>query len=236
MTSGGDFAYAGSELELFARATNWKSYLSSLIRPHLGKSVLEVGAGLGVTTRYLCDKQERWLCLEPDEQQAQVTRAAIGRGELPACCEARVGTIADLDAEKFDSILYIDVLEHIEDDQAELARAIELLEPGGVLIALVPAYQWLFTPFDRAIGHYRRYTKRSLAEAVPNSLRRLSLHYLDSVGLLACLGNRFVLRSSLPTARQIWIWDRLMVTSSRLLDPLLGYTIGKSVLGVWRKG
>jgi hypothetical protein len=61
------------------------------------------------------------------------------------------------------------------------------------------------------------------------------MRYLDSVGLAASLANRTLLRQSIPTARQIMIWDRLMVPMSRILDPLLGYRAGKSILAVWSR-
>jgi SAM-dependent methyltransferase len=228
--------YIGQELELFARAENWKDYFATLLRPYLRGDVLEVGAGLGATSRRLCDGSQRtWLCLEPDPAMAAGLEAALAAGALPACCLARAGTVGTLPAEaRFDAVLYIDVLEHVEDDAAELAAAARVLRRDGVLIVLAPAHAWLYSPFDRAIGHYRRYTRRSLERAAPPGLRRLTLRYLDSVGLLASAGNRFLLRRSLPTERDIARWDRLMVPVSRRLDPWLGYRIGKSVLGIWR--
>lgn len=230
------YVYIGSELELFAQAKNWKRHYGRRVRRHLGPDVLEVGAGIGATTQSLCPGiQRRWLCLEPDPKLAEVLQASAASGALPACCEVRVGTLAQLEPEeRFDTILYIDVLEHIEDDRAELERAGNHLKPGGRLIVLAPAHQWLFTPFDAAIGHFRRYTKKSLAAAVPDRLARVELGYLDAVGLLASLGNRLLLRSPMPTPRQIAAWDRLMVPVSRLVDPILFHAVGKSVLGVWK--
>ena len=126
------------------------------------------------------------------------------------------------------------MLEHIEDDAEELRRASKHLKPGGALIVLSPAHPWLFAPFDQAIGHYRRYSRESLRAAAPRHLRRQKLVYLDAVGLLASLANRLLLKQDMPTAGQIKTWDGLLVPCSRLLDPLLGGTVGKSVLGVWR--
>jgi SAM-dependent methyltransferase len=231
------YTYVGRELDLFAAAGNWKSYVHKQIESYLGRDVLEVGAGCGGTTRVLCDGgANRWVCLEPDAALADRLIAATSRGELPDCCEIRIGTLADVDEqERFDTILYMDVLEHIADDQAELAGAAERLFPGGHLVVLAPAHQWLFTPFDEAVGHFRRYSRETLRDAAPPGLALRRLVYLDAVGILASLGNRLVLGRAVPSASQIAVWDRFMVPMSRLADPILGHNLGKSVLAVWEK-
>lgn len=233
-----EIAYVGSELDLFARAANWKRYWSSLLRPCLGQRILDVGAGIGATLDVLADGPGRsWLALEPDPALADRLRARIAAGEVRAEVEVRTGTLADLTPdERFDTILYIDVLEHIADDAAEFAHAADRLLPGGRICILAPAHPWLFTAFDAAIGHERRYTRDSLAAVAPQGLACERLDYLDSVGMLASMGNRFLLRAAHPTASQIALWDRMMVPVSRLLDPLLLRRVGKSVLGVWRRG
>jgi hypothetical protein len=132
-------------------------------------------------------------------------------------------------------LLLRDVLEHIEDDAAELRRAADRLAPGGHLVVLAPAHRALYTAFDAAIGHHRRYTRAGLLALAPAGLVPVRARYLDAVGMLASLGNRLLLRSATPTTRQIQLWDRLMVPPSRLVDPLLGFAVGKSVLVVWSK-
>lgn len=232
-----DYSYIGSELELFSQAYNWKNYYSSLIQKYLQGRVLEVGAGIGATTEFLCQgHQKQWLCLEPDPILTEKIELKISVGRVPACCKSRVGTSEDLDPnDMFDTIIYMDVLEHIKDDRAEVKTVTQHLSSGGYLVVLAPAHQWLFTPFDRAIGHYRRYNKQSLASAIPKSLDCIKLIYLDSIGLIASLGNRFVLKSKTPTKQQIQLWDKVMVPLSKNIDPILHYSLGKSVLGIWQK-
>lgn len=158
------------------------------------------------------------------------------KGNLPEILEAKPGTIRDIPAEPwFDTILYIDVLEHIEDAKQELVWAVERLRSGGYLVVLAPAHQWLFTPFDKAIGHFRRYSRKSLVSLMPTDVDLIKIIYLDSVGLIASLGNRFLLGSSMPTRQQIKVWDNTMVRASRLVDRLTRYSLGKSVLAVWTK-
>ena len=231
------FTYVGSELDLFSAARNWKSYFRDQLRPYLGRDVLEVGAGFGGTTRVLCRGDERrWVCLEPDASLAARLEQDVRSGALPNCCETRVDTLGGFDeSETFDTILYMDVLEHIEDDRGEVARAAAHLRPGGHIIALSPAHQWLFTPFDRSIGHCRRYSKSSFGALAPEGLTAARLVYLDSIGFFASLANKLVLKSAMPKPSQVAFWDRVLVRMSRVVDPVLGYSAGKSVLAVWRK-
>jgi SAM-dependent methyltransferase len=235
MSAPAELRYVGQELQLFARAHNWKRYWATLLQPYLEGEVLEVGAGLGTNARLLrSNRQRRWVCLEPDPRLFEQLRAAFSNpGDS---IESRLGTLDRLDpAERFDVILYIDVLEHIRDDAGELRRAAAHLRDRGRLIVLSPAHPWLFSPFDSALGHHRRYTRKTL-EATANDIGYLRLErlwYLDSWGLFASTANRLVLRQALPTLRQIRFWDRLLVPLSRFFDPLLLYRIGKSVLGVW---
>ena len=223
------FVYPGSELVLFEKAVNWKRYWRAQIAPFVHGSVLETGAGIGSNTKLLASLSYRsWTCLEPDA-------ALAAQIELPTGKHRKItGTIADLFG-SFDTIIYIDVLEHIEDDAAEMARAAARLNRGGHLIVLAPAHAFLYAPFDAAVGHFRRYSRASLRRVAPAGLRESKVVYLDAVGLLASSGNRLLIRRSMPTEQQILVWDRLMIPISRAIDPLFGHSLGKSVLGIWQR-
>lgn len=227
--------YAGSELQLFSAAHHWKRYWSKRVAPFVRGRVLDVGAGIGSTIDTLgtCDGT-RWTALEPDPGLA--ARIHARRAEFAAPVEVVCGQISDLPKDEgFDTLLYIDVLEHIEDDAGELRAARDLIVQGGHLVVLAPAHQWLYSPFDEAIGHFRRYSRPALRACVPAGLEVVSLVYLDSVGLIASLANRLLLRSAQPTPAQIALWDRVMVPASRWIDPLFAGSLGKSVLMVARK-
>jgi SAM-dependent methyltransferase len=229
--------YVGSELELFADAANWKAYWSARLLPLLGADVLDVGAGLGATARLLAPlTQGAYLAIEPDATLADRIRGDVSSGMLPQRVEVLTGTLQSVEpARSFDTILYIDVLEHIEDDRGELRVAATRLRPGGRIVVLAPAHQSLYSPFDAAIGHYRRYDRRSLGALRPDDLQAESLYYLDSAGLLASAANRLLLRAALPTPAQIRLWDRRLVPLSRILDPLIGRRAGKTVIAVFRR-
>ena len=231
-----EFKYVGAELDLFAAAIHWKSYWSQQMAPFVSGDVLEVGAGIGSNTPFIDHGNTgQWLCIEPDPGLVAQLSSKAGRPsgrQFEAVC----GTIQTVPrTPSFDTIVYIDVLEHIEDDRLELELAAACLRPNGRLIVLSPAHQALFTPFDVALGHFRRYSFSTLRKISPPGLRIERMRYLDCAGLTASIANLLILRQSLPTARQVRLWDRWMVPVSKVLDPAFGYGVGKSILAVWKK-
>jgi len=228
--------YIGDELTLFAHADNWKAYWSSKIEPLLDGPVLEVGAGIGSNLALLRQRQQDWVALEPDASQAESIENSIQKSH--AGIDVVVGTLDDVaDGQLFKSVIYIDVLEHIEHDQEEVEKAFSHLQAGGRLIVLSPAHNRLFSPFDKAVGHFRRYNKTMLRALTPTSpeVKIESLYYLDSVGCLASFANMALLKQSMPTSKQIWLWDKLMVPISQVLDVLLGKQLGKTIVMVWQR-
>lgn len=227
--------YVGTELELFREAVRWKGYWSIVAKPFVRGSVLDVGCGLGVNADHLWNDQiTAYTFLEPDaallaQVPENVKAAAAVRHEFIH------GTTRDLEGRSFDTILYIDVLEHISDSKEELLRATELLSPGGHLIILVPAFQILFNPFDTAIGHHRRYDRTLLNAELPAGLVQIHMRYLDSAGFLLSLGNKLLLRKGSPTGGQIRFWDRTIVPISQVTDKLVGHQFGRSLLSISRE-
>ena len=234
-----DHQYIGSELDLFAMAFNWKAYVRHQIGPYIKGRVLEVGAGMGETTKALINGHgARWTCLEPDRKLAgRIAKSFDNRsGDPSARPEIIVGDIDHLACEReYDTILYIDVLEHIENDELEIKKAAQRLKQKGHLIVLAPAHQYLFSPFDAKIGHFRRYRHKRLISISPENTRIVKIRYLDCVGCLASFGNKVILKRGTPTQNQIMMWDRLMVPLSRMFDVVFGYKLGKSIYAVWQK-
>jgi SAM-dependent methyltransferase len=232
-----DFKYVGSELDLFAAVHNWKSYWSGRIRPFVSGDILEVGAGIGSNTPFLDPGGNgRWVCLEPDSKLIAQLTGNLAQSTRRRGYETVCGTLQSLDvSQQFDTIIYIDVLEHIENDRQELEAVASRLRAGGRIIVLSPAHPWLFTPFDAAIGHFRRYNRPMLRNISPASLRVEQLFYLDSVGLLLSMANLLLLRQSMPTKAQLRFWDKCVIPISRVLDRCLFSLAGKSIVGIWRR-
>ena len=232
-----EYEYIGNELELFAKAERWKSYFRSHLQRYLQGDVLEVGAGLGGTTCVFDQGGfQSWTCLEPDKELCRQLEQAISQLHQPQRYRLAQGTLSTLEPTAlFDAIIYIDVLEHIENDAEEVALAAQHLKPGGNIVILSPAYQFLYSPFDKRIGHFRRYTLSALRKITPHGCKSKKGFYLDSMGAAASLANRLLLKASMPTAKQIAFWDSVLVRLSRLFDPLHFYSFGRSVIVIWQK-
>jgi 2-polyprenyl-3-methyl-5-hydroxy-6-metoxy-1,4-benzoquinol methylase len=227
--------YAGTELDVFAHARNWKRYVRDLAAPYLRGDVLEVGGGIGETTSvFRSEAQSSWTALEPDMALAARLRSRVSKLSMPV--KVMAGTVAAIQERPlFDCVIYIDVLEHIEKDRDELEAVVARLKPGGTIVVLSPAHQALFTPFDAAIGHYRRYNRQQLVALTPARTKLIRIRYLDAVGLTLTIGNRLLLRSAAPTVAQVLLWDRFCIPAARRIDPLLGGRLGKSIFAVWRR-
>jgi SAM-dependent methyltransferase len=228
--------YVGNELELFKYAVNWKTYFSKYLSPYISGDVLEVGAGIGSNIQYLVNSVNlinSWCFLEPDKNLA--SQIEINTININLKNKYIInGIISDIPEKKFDTILYIDVLEHINGSHEEIDKIKLRLKPNGILIVLVPAFNFLFNNFDEKLGHFRRYDKKLLLNEVNNRLKIEKLYYLDSLGFFASLVNKYILKKDVPSLNNIKFWDKYLITLSKFFDLIFFKSFGKSLIGVFR--
>ena len=131
----------------------------------------------------------------------------------------------------YDTILYLDVLEHIENDENELEIAFKSLKTGGALIVNVPAFQHLYSQFDKDIDHFRRYSKNDLKKLTNKfKFSKTKLIYYDSIGYFLSIGSKLITKNYLNNfEKKIKIWDTLMPIS-KIIDLIIFNLIGKSLI------
>jgi 2-polyprenyl-3-methyl-5-hydroxy-6-metoxy-1,4-benzoquinol methylase len=186
----GDFAgeVQTDTLEILAGAKHYNQWIFDTFRPYLGPRILEIGCGIGTYTQMLLDAAPvhhvTALEMMPDYIARLQQKVAIPAGKsLTARCQNILETTEGLEA--FDGFLMLNVLEHIEADQACLEVLRGLLTPQGRLMVLVPALPALYSNYDRSIQHYRRYTAQSLRQVVTDSGYEIEmLRYFNLVGIL----------------------------------------------------
>jgi SAM-dependent methyltransferase len=181
--------------------------------PHLGRRVLDAGAGIGTFTELAAEGREV-VAVEPDpEQLASLRERVVGQANV----QVVEGTIEDVSG-TFDSILCLNVLEHISDDRGTLRRLHGLLAPGGSLLLLVPAHPALYGGIDRAVDHQRRYTKAGLSECLREAgFTVAELRLVNPLGALGWfVSSRVLKREQIPEG-PLRVYDKL-VPALRMLD------------------
>jgi SAM-dependent methyltransferase len=229
--------YEGRDLEAMSHAERYHRWILDMLRPYLGTRLLEAGAGAGDVAALLADllPAARILALEPSENVGpRLLRRFAGHPRI-AARQAYLADVAEERQASLDAILYINVLEHVEDDAGELSLARACLRPGGHVCVFVPALPWLYSDFDRRLGHYRRYTRASLRGAAQAAgLEVVRLHYCDLPGILPWLVLMKWFGGSLRPAA-VASYDRLAVPVIRLLEGWLRPPLGKNLLLVARR-
>lgn len=212
----------------------YRRYQYELIAPHCGRSVLEVGAGLGEFAEQF-DDLDRLVVTDVDPAAVAVmARRFAGRAEVEVR-QLELGTAPDLDR-PVESVVAINVLEHIEDDAGALRSLATAVEVGGRLVLWVPGYQQLYGEFDRKVGHVRRYTPDSLAEAVRRA--DLDVELVRPVNLLGGVAWWLAVRrggAGAPNPRLVATFDRCVVPVTKALERRVRVPFGQSVLCVARK-
>ncbi len=230
-------AYTITDQERMTRAANYFAWQARLVAPELGRRVVEVGCGIGNFTGALLDRE---MVVALDVEPTCIERLKEryhGRPNLHALvAEPGSGTFAGLARFHPDACVCLNVLEHIADDRGALCAMSSILAPGGAVVLLAPACQSLYGPIDRNLGHFRRYSRRSLAAlAAAAGLHIEKLHYVNAIGLFGWWVNAHVFRREAQSARQIEIFDRWVVPWQSRVEAIAPPPFGQSLFAVLRK-
>lgn len=230
---------ASEDLERLGTAAHFFDWVLEEFEPWLSGRILEVGAGLGTISRRLLDRSEdlRVVALEPAANMfsdLESVAAVSPRLEAHRCTLAELPESSE---RAFNAVLYLNVLEHIADDEKELALAADALRPGGALLIFGPAMEQLYSELDHRAGHYRRYRLADLCARVEAAgLRIVSARYFDVLGVLPYLVVYRLLGRTSITGSTLWGYDRVVVPVSRALQRMLGNPpLGKNVIVVARR-
>ena len=225
--------YLNEVLEFFDISDNYRSYQIELFGNYVGKEILEVGAGRGKIIEILAQNSEKeFTLLELDKNFFDILNNKFNSKNIKVL-EERTQNIKE---NKFDTIFYLDVIEHIEDDRFELDTAYNLLKKNGHLIIIVPAFQILFSKFDQKVGHFRRYRKEFFKRySDEKNLKIKKLVYFDFLGFFIILFSKLLnLTNSKKTTLGIKIWN-FLIPLSRLIDKITFHSIGKSIVCIYEK-
>ena len=149
--------YSGWELNFFDNSKNFRNYQFFLIKKYLKNNLLEVGPGNGIMVdKYISKYFSNISLSEIDKNLNKTLVKKFKNKKNVKIYRKKIGEFKN----KFNSIIYSDVIEHIKDDEKEIKIALKKLNKNGYLIIMVPAFQYLYSEYDKSIGHFRRYEKK----------------------------------------------------------------------------
>jgi len=230
-------AYTLEDQERMSRAENYFAWQSRLVTRELGRRVVEVGCGLGNFTRMLLDREAVIAVDSEPDCILRLNQRYPGRSNLHAfACDAGSPAFSDLARFHPDSCVCLNALEHIQDDRQALRGMASILGSGGVVVLLVPAFPALYGPIDRNLGHYRRYSRGSIASLADGAgLRIRKVHYMNALGFFGWWVNSHILGRTAQSERQIEIFDRYLVPLLSRLEGMVKPPFGQSLFVVLEK-
>ena len=224
--------YPGQELEIFDKATIWRKYIYSIANRYFKDNFLEIGAGIGSFTLNYCKNFQNVVLTDLDENNIKILKEKFSKNKNIKVENKEINEMKN----KFDTIIYLNVLEHIEDDTNEINLAINKLNLGGHLIILVPAHQKLFGKFDSAVGHYRRYNIDFFKLNKFENTKIEKVIYLDLFGYILYFFNKIFYKEEVyPSKLKIFLWDKIFCPATIILDYITRYKFGKNILCVFKR-
>lgn len=223
------FVYEGKDLESMSFAQNYHNWIYENIETELGNKIAEIGSGVGNFTEFLLrNGHARIDAYEPCTKMHLNNK--FSKNPRVNCINSNFELVSKSCDYKYDSVIFINVLEHIQQDLDAIKNAYNITRPGGKLIIFVPALQFLYSKFDRSIGHYRRYQKSELTKLVQNaSFKIMSCEYFDSIGIVPWFVFMKVMRQGL-SSRNTFTYDTFVVPWLKILEKKISPPLGKNLL------
>ncbi len=226
-----------SDLEIMAHAHNYRGWMFRQIEPFIGRRILEIGAGIGNFTNLMLDRE---LVVAADVYRPCVEylqkRFADQPHVLPKHLDVADPATMALGRYDLDTVVCLNVLEHVEDDRGALSHMFSVLRSGGCLVLLVPAFQFLFGTVDSSLGHHRRYTKPPLMEKMRQTGFTIEkVFYMNIIGMAGWFLNNRVFKRTEESPRQIALFDRLIAPVAERAEKIVQPPIGLSLIAIGRK-
>tara|TARA_B100000989_G_scaffold81473_1_gene58197 strand:+ start:239 stop:937 length:699 start_codon:yes stop_codon:yes gene_type:complete len=227
-----DIDYEGWELNSFDLSKNFRKYQFDLIKEFISGNVAEIGPGNGIFLEYYLDYCDSLDLFEPDKNLFSKLNYRLSNYK-------KINLVNDefnITTGTYDVILYLDVLEHIEDYEREMLKAHNALRKDGYLIINVPAFQFLYSDFDKDVGHFKRYSKKEFINLGSKyNLKIIRSNYYDSIGFLLSFLSKIISSNYKKNfEKKIKIWNSL-IPVSRILDKIFISSFGKSLFIVIKK-
>ena len=223
-------------LEVIATANKFNQWMFETIRPYCHGNILEIGSGIGNISGFFIQNDYSLTLSDADEQyvhQLKKTFGEINILSIDLVHEDFLKKYVQL-FQAFDTVILLNVLEHIDNDEQAIGNCRHLLKPGGSLIVLVPAYSFLFSKMDMELQHHRRYTSKKLfILASKKKFIVKKVFYFNAIGIVAWTYGKFLRLHSIPS-NEMKLFNNL-VPLAKFIDKIFFKKAGLSVIMVAQK-
>jgi len=224
--------YEGHDLEILAELPNYYNWIIEKFRPYLKGHTMEIGAGIGTISKLIIDDTEELILVEPSAHLTEYLPPSIAKnGKVSIYNETLEQRLSQMADQSCDTIIMVNVLEHIEDDESAIKGVHRVLKPGGHLLLFVPALQSLYSELDRKHGHFRRYHLAPLAYKL--STHGFKIHdkrYFDLAGVLPWwLINTLAKKTDFNPAIAT-LYDRYFIPVTKFIERFIVPPLGKNIL------
>lgn len=229
-----------TDLHVLNEALRYRRWLFSLIQPHIGQHILEVGAGIGNYTDLMLDK-DCVVATDIAERYVQILKQKYQGKRNVHVLQLDLDKLSHslstaLQGYRLDTVINMNVLEHIEGDVEALHTMKQLVNKGGKIITIVPSFQKLFGSLDVAYGHYRRYNKRDFITIAQRlDLALIGLRYFNVMGILGWIYAGKLRSKRTLSKKSVAVFDRLMVPAFSVIEKKINPPFGLSLLAVLQK-
>lgn len=229
--------YTIRDQERMKHAVQYFEWQRRLTEPQLGRRVLEIGCGMGNFTARMVDRD----CVIGLDVEQECIDAHRKRFADQPHIESFVMDVLDpsfLDLRRYkpDSVVCLNVLEHISDDLKTLQHIHGVLPKGGKAVLMVPAFEALYGPIDKMLGHYRRYSKKSMDDVAKKAGFAAShCRYMNSIGWVGWFMNARILKRTEQSESQIAFFDSKVVPVLSRLEEKIEPPFGQSIFAVLTK-
>jgi SAM-dependent methyltransferase len=227
--------YFGRDLEAMSFAKNYHNWIIDEFKKYLRGKTAEVGAGIGSFSELLLPYVDELTAYEPSENMFPALEEKYAESNKVTTIKDYFGNTVSENEETYDAIVYVNVMEHIEDDSQEYEYANRSLKRGGYLLVFVPATPFLYSKLDSSLGHFRRYTQHALiGKAKSAGFEIVRCHYFDFFGMLPWLVAFKWMKKEISGGK-VSAYDSLIVPVARKIESIIKPTIGKNLLLIARK-
>lgn len=204
--------FTKEDQQVMAVAANYTTWLFHLLVPYLGRRVFEIGSGVGNLSRKILSHPtvDHLSTIEVDQACFRAFVAHVLKSGMHKEVSPMFGDFleAELPREQYDTVVCLNVLEHLQDDRRAMQRAFDLLVPGGWLVAYVPAFNFLMGTIDQRLGHFRRYTRpRARSLLLQAGFETGVMRYYNFVGFFSWFVNFRVLKRETQSPVQVRFFD-----------------------------